>query len=81
MSRARKNSPRPQAAPALGRNKALLPEARTYECARCSRTHNGASTPPGWGFEAGQGLLCDDCDNQLRLAAVTGTPVYKRAAA
>ena len=72
----RKRPARPQVASAVCQQ-----ECRTYECARCGRTHNGGSTPPGWGFEAGQGLLCDDCDNQLRMSAVTGTPVYKRVAA
>jgi hypothetical protein len=59
----------------LTSRKALLQmQPTSYECARCSRQHNGARVPPGWGHAPGHGLICDDCDEQLHAQRVTGTP-------
>ncbi|OJW73045.1 MAG: hypothetical protein BGO57_13290 [Sphingomonadales bacterium 63-6] len=57
-----------------------LPTATIYECARCGRAHHGAGTPPGWAAHQGHGLLCDDCDEAMRLSALTGIPLGQRAA-
>jgi hypothetical protein len=44
----------------------------SYICARCSREHNGSGPPPGWGHAPGHGLICDDCDEQLHTANISG---------
>ncbi|KPL68073.1 hypothetical protein SZ64_08045 [Erythrobacter sp. SG61-1L] len=60
--------------------RAPLPTAIVHECARCARAHHGGGTPPGWAVHPGHGLLCDDCDEAVRLSGITGIPLARRAA-
>ncbi len=50
------------------------PYVVSQTCGRCGKVHNGAQTPPGWSTHPRHGLVCDDCDETLSLAAQVGAP-------
>lgn len=51
---------------AYDHSRRTIVEASVHECARCGITHKGPTAPSSWGFEHGQGHLCEDCKNALK---------------
>lgn len=64
----------------MARRSSPAPHAISHECGRCSRIHHGARPGPGWSDHPDFGKICNDCDEGLRLSAITGTPFQGKAA-